>query len=428
MGFAENIKGILMSLKSTILLITNGFPYSGMEQSFLEEEFFSLIEKFDVTVIALGANANEHIDNEYYKEGVSFYPIPVPKLNPIKICMQLSKRKTRKEICAAKSKNVGFIDVLLRIGAVLMYSYRSEEYLKTIARIYDENNFELIYTFWCTPATVAAMIFSDEKNIKFITRLHGGDLYLERVKIFGSFFPFRHEIAVKTSKLLFLSESAKKYFRENWSVPESKCRISALGTKNFAQLPLFDLSKNTVSIVTTANAIKLKRIDLIIDAISTVDEKYNIIWNYVGDGNCWGELKKHAEKKISKKNIKWRFWGKVKNRDIPQLYNKVKASVFMLLSSTEGVPVSIEEALGMGLPVIATNVGGVSEEVIDNKTGYLLSANPEINEVVESIERFIELSIEKKAEMKRNAYRLWREKYDARRNAQTLINEIEELL
>lgn len=71
-------------------------------------------------------------------------------------------------------------------------------------------------------------------------------------------------------------------------MPESKCRISALGTKNFAQLPLFDLSKNTVSIVTTANAIKLKRIDLIIDAISTVDEKYNIIWNYVGDGNCWG--------------------------------------------------------------------------------------------------------------------------------------------
>jgi Glycosyltransferase len=48
------------------------------------------------------------------------------------------------------------------------------------------------------------------------------------------------------------------------------------------------------------------------------------------------------------------------------------ADVFVLISNYEGFPISIIEAMKFGLPVIASNVGGVCEAVFDNKNGYLI--------------------------------------------------------
>ena len=54
------------------------------------------------------------------------------------------------------------------------------------------------------------------------------------------------------------------------------------------------------------------------------------------------------------------------------------ADIFVLPSYTEALPVSILEAMQFGLPVVASNVGGVSAEVEDSVTGYLLGGKQPI--------------------------------------------------
>jgi glycosyltransferase involved in cell wall biosynthesis len=51
-----------------------------------------------------------------------------------------------------------------------------------------------------------------------------------------------------------------------------------------------------------------------------------------------------------------------------------EADVFALASTSEGLPVSIIEAMAAGLPVVATAVGGVPELVVDGETGVLVPA------------------------------------------------------
>lgn len=57
---------------------------------------------------------------------------------------------------------------------------------------------------------------------------------------------------------------------------------------------------------------------------------------------------------------------------------------FLLLSDWEGFPISILEAMREGLPVIASDVGGVKEEVLDGKTGFLIPKG-DISALVEKI-------------------------------------------
>jgi glycosyltransferase involved in cell wall biosynthesis len=56
--------------------------------------------------------------------------------------------------------------------------------------------------------------------------------------------------------------------------------------------------------------------------------------------------------------------------DVPELLER--SDVFILASKQETLPISILEAMRAGLPVIATNVGGIPEEVIHEETGLLV--------------------------------------------------------
>ena len=94
------------------------------------------------------------------------------------------------------------------------------------------------------------------------------------------------------------------------------------------------------------------------------------------------------------------------------------------MSESEGIPVSIMEALSFGIPCIATDVGGTREIVVSGNNGWLLGEDYAVEAVAEIIRNYYTFTAEKTAQLRNNARLFWEQKYDADINYRKFIKEL----
>ena len=105
-------------------------------------------------------------------------------------------------------------------------------------------------------------------------------------------------------------------------------------------------------------------------------------------------------------------------------YKKNQIDVFVNVSDAEGVPVSIMEALSCHIPVVATDVGGVSDMVIHGENGLLLPYKVSIEEIANAL---FQIELFKSEIIRDNAYELFVKRYNAVNNYPQFIRELYQL-
>jgi len=130
----------------------------------------------------------------------------------------------------------------------------------------------------------------------------------------------------------------------------------------------------------------------------------------VGEGELFASIKQEAQ------DLSITFTGWLTN----PFENISDFDLLLITSKNEGLPLVMLEAANYGKPTISNNVGGVSEFITDNKTGYLVQTNP-----VQMATRIMELSLNKKAihQIGLNAGKLLKEKF----SVTTMANNYKDL-
>mgnify|MGYP001851443109 CR=1 FL=1 len=117
--------------------------------------------------------------------------------------------------------------------------------------------------------------------------------------------------------------------------------------------------------------IKRKGVHDLLSAISILKEKNildNVNFTIAGTGDEKENLEKQATSLEISKYIN--FFGWVNDKEKRTLL--ADSQLLVLPSYNEGLPMAILEGISVGLPVISTNVGDISEAIINEKNGYLI--------------------------------------------------------
>ena len=182
--------------------------------------------------------------------------------------------------------------------------------------------------------------------------------------------------------------------------------------------------KNVLSIVSCSFLVEVKQVDKIIRSLKLIATKMSEIsftWTHIGDGVLYDNLILLAKSELSGlENIQYDFVGNYENEQVYEFYKNNPVDLFINVSSSEGVPVSIMEAMSCHIPIVAPDVGGVNDMVVDGYNGILLKSHFTVSDIVLAIKK---IEFFKSSKTRDGAYKIFLERYDAKKNYVEFIKD-----
>jgi len=238
------------------------------------------------------------------------------------------------------------------------------------------------------------------------------------------------ETLKEADKIITVSNATKDYVLSLGAKPE-KIKVLHNGVDLVHFRPLtgkreemrrkLGISQSSIVVLTVRRLVYKNGIDTLIEGANiAVKKNSKITFLIVGKGPDLNNVQMRIRQLGIENNF--RLTGFVKDEDLPFYYNA--ADFFVLPSkSGEGLPLVALEAMACGLPVIATNVGGISEILMEDYGKLVPSNQPE--SLAKAILEFSNIDFSsRKLELRA----VMEEKYSWDKNVETLIGIYEELI
>lgn len=406
-----------------VILLTSAYPYNPGEQ-FLEKEIEFWAERGDCHVIVAPMTAIG--ESRSVPAGV-------------KVDLTLARINTRAQrfrfgLAALCSKQLWReLGVVLKtfgfkpfcVMKALQSTMQTLLFANGIQAISEKNGrADVAYSYWNDILSFSALIAKERGHLRrVVSRAHGFDVYAERRR--HGYMPLKWQFSQSYDNIFFVAKNGWEYFGRTYPVKRERMAIRRLGVDTSAEGICASSDLNEIQLVSVSSCIPLKRIDKIIGALAclarSLEQNKCISWVHFGDGELMDSHRKLAARELDPLGVRWKLYGAIPNSQINAFYESNKVDIFLNTSETEGVPVSIMEAMAWGVPAIAPDVGGVSE-IVDAKTGILLSKNPSVEEIAEAIARYWSLSREN-ALRQRVKSKIAAE-FDAKKNYRKIVDEI----
>lgn len=228
--------------------------------------------------------------------------------------------------------------------------------------------FDIIHAHWPFPHALIALGACKLFRIPLVLNFHGAELLLIRkkkwIRPIMKFIIGQADAIFANSRFTASKISALRPAKIEWSPYGSPL--------SSGKVPPPHARGERYKILFVGRHIERKGIEFLIQAAKLLDpQKFEV--RIVGKGNLTDSLKELAQK-ISAQNVI--FTGPLSPDDLRKEYQGSNCFVLPAIidskGDTEGLGVVLIEAMQYGLPVVASNVGGIPDVVVDGETGILV--------------------------------------------------------
>lgn len=395
---------------------------------FFVNEIPYLISTFDEVKFISFSKENEEakrIQEEYSFRGYFIEKRNIRINTLFSLLAWMCRREVRSEIASAVTISVVGAKKLAYILYYGLFYLLAKKIIDKEIKGYEGQVY--LYAYWLSRSAYCVANYERKgKIVKKFSRGHGYDLYTERNKL--NYLPFRKYISENLDEIYFISEDGREYFdklRKNLGA-KSGCalNVSRLGTFNDNRMKKEIHQKPHLTVASCSSIIGVKRLDLIIKVMAELQQKgLSVQWFHIGDGALRDEMQALAGKLLA--DDSYQFMGKVDNKEILNIYIEKDADFFINMSDSEGIPVSIMEAMSVGIPVIARDVGG-NGEIVGEEFGLLLGRDS--SSWGEKVFEFASLRLvpEKYCKLSSGAVRRWEAQYSAEKNYRAFVEDVVE--
>lgn len=287
--------------------------------------------------------------------------------------------------------------LLPKVGRYFHPASMARAAYRTVAGLDRQFGFDLIDAHFVYPDGVAAARLAARLGKPLVITGRGEDiLRFPQLPVLGR--QIRGALAQATSLVALSGEIAEAM--RACGAPAEKIRVIPNGVDCEKFRPLdrgkarrrLGLPADRPVVLSVGYWLERKGFHLLVDAIPKIRERFpNVLVVIVGGQARWGQdYSSVIEERIRLNGVSdyVRLAGPRPPEELPWWYSA--ADLFALLTSREGCPNVVMEALACGLPVVATPIGGIPEVVSDGRLGLVLgerSAGAAARGVIEALSR-----------------------------------------
>lgn len=395
-----------MQIPSTLVLLTQKYPFESGEE-FLLPELKRIAYEFD-RVILIPTAVRDFSISRQVPSNVEVKPIPNPSRSSEVIMSLLKYLPQFLSLLQVELRNSNWN---WKLGKYWVYhipfALTIREELKILLKSHKSI---LFYSYWMdTNAYALALQRDDFPDLKFIVRTHGGDLYDERSP--SGQVAFRMSVYDKAEAIWPISVDGLEYIRRKFPLYQEKLKLAKLGVEDFGIGPL-EMDSDVFRIVSCSSLIPLKRVNLIAQVM--LHSHLPIQWVHIGgEKEQMEEIFQRIGNGRPSLEVIWR--GKVSSEELMKYYSGQFVDALINLSSSEGIPVSMMEAISFGIPIFANNVGGISE-IVTEATGCLVEEGLELDSLVRVFEVWLNSGKSRDMKFRNGVREFWKANFDADKN------------
>ena len=405
-------------MSKTLFMFTHNYPNKKGDSVFIASEIPFLCKKFDKVIIICHSKGTENQIPVPNNCNVYFLYSSNKIYSLLKVLFSLYFWKNIKLLYEElndmiKSSKFSICNMALSFRFYL----RAINICKSLKQVINKEKLpNIFYSFWADTALLATLLVN--KNAFVCSRMHRYDLYEE--------IQFKKVIDRRINRCYFISQHGLKYYLNKFATKSpNNYKLFYLGA--FSDRTTFTdlfLRNNIFEIVSVSDVRPFKRVEMIVDALTFVNNKIKIKWTHFGDGSELKNIKTLANEKLgSLDNISFSFAGYIQHEQLLKILESYPFHCMINTSSSEGLPVSIMESLSFSIPVIAPNVGGISE-IIDDSDGILLPATAEAKDFAVAIEKIATMSQEQYEQLRKGAFSVWSKNFNGKVNYMSFAEEL----